>query len=32
MSMQSINVRAYPLLLLIVVVCSVLCAMAINIG
>jgi len=30
--MQSLNVRAYPLLLLIVVVCSVLCAMAINIA
>jgi hypothetical protein len=30
--MQSLNVRAYPLLLLIVVACSVFCAMAINIG
>jgi hypothetical protein len=30
--MQNLNVRAYPLLLLIVVVVSVLCAMAINIS
>ena len=30
--MQNLNVRAYPLLLLLVVVVSVLCAMAINIS